>query len=70
MVAFVVRGLIRGADWVSGIAPITHDVCVRLEIRELRLVAWEEAIDAGAAAPVVALVGVVTGVAEDHYGSD
>lgn len=67
----VVRGcLFCCADWIGVDAPVAHSVGVCLEICHLLLTAWEVAIDAGTASPVVGLVCDVSGVAEDDDGGD
>jgi hypothetical protein len=63
-------GLLRCADRVGVDAPVAHAVGVGLEVRHLRLTAWEEAVDGRAASPVVGLVCDMSSIAEDDYGGD
>jgi hypothetical protein len=62
--------LLRCADRVGVDAPVAHSVGVWLQVRHLLLAAWEVAIDAGTASPVVGLVCDVASVAEDDDRGD
>jgi hypothetical protein len=71
VIGCIVRGrLLRCADRVGVYAPVAHSVGVCLQICHLLLTAWEVAIDAGTASPVVGLVCDVASVAEDDDGGD
>jgi len=71
MIGRIVRGcLFRCTDWVGVDTPVTHSVCVCLKVRHLRLAAWEVAVDAGTASPIVGLVCDVTSIAEDDDSGD
>lgn len=62
-----VQWLMCSADWVRGHAPVAHDFGVRLEVGELSGGSWEPAVNGGAIAKIVGLVGCVADVTEyDH----
>lgn len=66
----VVLVLVGGADRVVGATVCVQNVGPVFECLELAVGSGEDAVDAGAAAYVVGLVGCMAGVAEDNYCVD
>lgn len=70
MSAWIRVSLVGSTDRVTFIAPVAHDVGVRLKVRYLRFISREEAFHVRSTSPVVGLVCVVSSIAEDDDSSN